>query len=634
MTRIAGTPEEKLALLARIDQKTLPHLVGDVLFFLRNHKDVKVVDGPGDGKRDVHSVTPNDTRHITQCKYHQNTSASVSTDETDELVLALNKFGYKTGLFVTTGKISPQAKREYLDNYPDFQLDFLDGINLVETVLSSPVLSAVWFDGTEISKLRNALSIPFIIRRSKDDHPIRSEQFGTQTFTEITHKYELASCETRDLDPYRAPVDRTYSEHSPKFIQGHRVVCSGKVYIYNITEHIKLITQHIASMVNAEDLPVVIRFGKPAFIPHNESTDEDAVKINSEETDTCSFVIDTKRQVVPENEWIVFQSRENWFFPKNFSVTQAEWAGWINRKTNTILMQELSWADNEEPFFEQQFNRLKKRYLEQSLFLVGSSTEKINLLEKLPEKYYPEWECEYGPNGIMLGWLHPALSALEGGVVFSVDPEKGDFTGKLTTDIDDLAFEETKKLARQTGSQNGFSVVDFSQAKLIAAIAGEDFLPDKKTSTTFSAELYHYFNDIPSPIFTADRKLLFVRMWQIDEDPQQIDEQLQEKPVTLISKNLTKLYWDARIGSTNNKTFLMSSLIFSPPPEISTNEFFSQIEQEAEDCLQQLAEYIRSLWKAELATIFFWQTELGFRMSDQEITGNPWIITSKPKESQ
>ena len=49
MDRISGTPEEKFGLLASIDQRTLPHLVGDILYFLRGHSKVRVVDGPGDG---------------------------------------------------------------------------------------------------------------------------------------------------------------------------------------------------------------------------------------------------------------------------------------------------------------------------------------------------------------------------------------------------------------------------------------------------------------------------------------------------------------------------------------------------------------------------------------------------------
>ena len=296
-------------------------------------------------------------------------------------------------------------------------------------------------------------------------------------------------------------------------------------------------------------------------------------------------------------------------------------------------MQELAWPDTVEPFFEQQFNRLKKRYLEQSLFLTGSLADKDALIDRLDEDYHPDWECNFGPNGVMLGWLHPALEVLEGGgVVFSVDMEKGDLIGKLTTDTEEGEFAEDKQVALIHGNQMSFSVLEFSQAKLVAALAGKELLPDKKFSSTFTAEMHHYYDDIPSPVYTVERKLRFVRMWRLEEDPELVEQQLTAKPITLSSEITTQLYWDARIGTTSNKTFLMSSLIFVPPPEISTTDFYSQIEQEAEDCLEQLAKYICSLWNAELATLSFWQSELGFRISKDEITGNPWIITTEPKQ--
>ncbi len=76
MAKIPGTPEEKLALLSGINQNTLPHLVGDIVYFVYGHNEVRVVDGPGDGKRDVHSRMPSGKRHIAQCKYHADRKCS------------------------------------------------------------------------------------------------------------------------------------------------------------------------------------------------------------------------------------------------------------------------------------------------------------------------------------------------------------------------------------------------------------------------------------------------------------------------------------------------------------------------------------------------------------------------------
>jgi len=59
--------------------------------------------------------------------------------------MAMTKLGYRTGLFVTNSRISPQAKREYLNDYPNFRLDFLEGETLAKEVLSNGMLTALWY---------------------------------------------------------------------------------------------------------------------------------------------------------------------------------------------------------------------------------------------------------------------------------------------------------------------------------------------------------------------------------------------------------------------------------------------------------------------------------------------------------
>src|SRR5690606_35901602 len=99
-----------------------------------------------------------------QCKFHQSTSQSVSSREIAELVIGLTKFGHKHGLFVTTARITPQAKREFLTDYPGFTLEFLDGADLLGAVLDSVALTALWFDGERLAPVNAALTVPVILR--------------------------------------------------------------------------------------------------------------------------------------------------------------------------------------------------------------------------------------------------------------------------------------------------------------------------------------------------------------------------------------------------------------------------------------------------------------------------------------
>lgn len=94
MSRIPGSPQDKLALLQNLDQEKFPHLVGDILFYVHNHRDVKIVDGPGDGRRDLFSKTSDGSVHLTQCKFHKNSEVSVSSRETDVNCYSFDKVQY------------------------------------------------------------------------------------------------------------------------------------------------------------------------------------------------------------------------------------------------------------------------------------------------------------------------------------------------------------------------------------------------------------------------------------------------------------------------------------------------------------------------------------------------------------
>jgi hypothetical protein len=95
--------------------KLLVRLARDLLV-ARAHQQVRQTDGPGDGGRDVHSLTGAGEKHLAQCKHHDDPSHACSSDEVSELPMAMVKFGVQHGLFLTDARISPQAKREYLND--------------------------------------------------------------------------------------------------------------------------------------------------------------------------------------------------------------------------------------------------------------------------------------------------------------------------------------------------------------------------------------------------------------------------------------------------------------------------------------------------------------------------------------
>src|SRR5579862_6413970 len=112
--RITGPTADPSRFLTELNPGKLASLVADILS-VKGHEHVRIVDGPGDGGRDIHSQDEFGRPHVAQCKFRGDTTGSVSSREISELPMAMAKFGYQQGLFATNGRISPQAKREFID---------------------------------------------------------------------------------------------------------------------------------------------------------------------------------------------------------------------------------------------------------------------------------------------------------------------------------------------------------------------------------------------------------------------------------------------------------------------------------------------------------------------------------------
>lgn len=261
MRRTPGTPAEKLALLGGLDETSLPHLVADVLYFCRNHRNVAVVDGPGDGRRDISSTRPDGAKHLTQCKFHGDVTAKVGARETDELPVALLKFGSQKGLFVTTARLSPQSKREYLGDFPGFELEFWDGLQLVDQVLSSPLLSELWFSGGAVQRRAVSAAVPYVIRRGSDDRPIHVEPLPFVT-SEYSLAFRNASLSAGVFAPYRPPKVVDPSEPGGESLWCQEAVITGTFDLKGLSSVLPGIVDAIAAQLPRGSTHTV-RLGRP-----------------------------------------------------------------------------------------------------------------------------------------------------------------------------------------------------------------------------------------------------------------------------------------------------------------------------------------------------------------------------------
>lgn len=197
-------PKETDNFLQKLDERSLLDICTDILT-IKGHTDIRIMEGPGDGQRDIHSIDSNGEKCLTQSKYHRNPSYTVSAKELGEVVLGMIRFGYKKGLFITNAKVSPQAKRDCLNDYPNYSVDFLEGRGIIKNIFDNLVLKAIWYDGQSFDKVSYTLIFPILIRDLETDKPLpllpqhREAQIGNKIEagrSEIQINYQRSNTST------------------------------------------------------------------------------------------------------------------------------------------------------------------------------------------------------------------------------------------------------------------------------------------------------------------------------------------------------------------------------------------------------------------------------------------------------
>ena len=84
---VIGSNDKNREFLKKLDPKKLASLVADILS-IKGHTNIRIVDGTGDGCRDIYSITKEGKQHVTQCKYHKDVETKSDSREIGELPLA------------------------------------------------------------------------------------------------------------------------------------------------------------------------------------------------------------------------------------------------------------------------------------------------------------------------------------------------------------------------------------------------------------------------------------------------------------------------------------------------------------------------------------------------------------------
>ena len=382
MTRVPGRPAAKAMLLASLNQDDLPYLVADILALNYSHREIRVVDGPGDGRRDIHSKTRAGERCLTQCKFHQDPKKGVSSRETDELPLALHKFGARTGFFATTARLSPQAAREYLDNFPGFELSFFSGMELVDEVLRSPSLRAVWLEGESISRVAPLILQPFVVRDISTATPIDCSALLSDELVKAVVPDDV-------FCPYQPPTNPAQDEDGGRQITAYAAQMR---QVFEASSTRADLMQKLAVVLS--DRAVAVRVGRPVVRARDEDTNPLTQLPFAPETFVAS-----SGMWCPEKEWVL-PAPEVWSFPE-VSVADAPWACWMSEKHDLWVEVSLSTPKSVQPdfFLIRQVNEYRKNCFEASLFLSGALSECKEFLNTIGSGDQPTFQCPFGPGG-------------------------------------------------------------------------------------------------------------------------------------------------------------------------------------------------------------------------------------------
>jgi len=139
-------------LMAQLSAEDFPELIEQILIQNHNHTRGDITDGPGDQSRDIHTITSDGKKHLTQCRHTENPHmANLNRHDLDELWAATGRLCYENGLLVTNADMTTPAKSSYVngeysrEGFPELKVwndrDLWDEIRNNQNILNR------WFSG-------------------------------------------------------------------------------------------------------------------------------------------------------------------------------------------------------------------------------------------------------------------------------------------------------------------------------------------------------------------------------------------------------------------------------------------------------------------------------------------------------
>ena len=512
LVAIKGVSDASVLLSSKLSPSALVRLACDLLF-LKGHTGIRITDGPGDGGRDIHSVTVEGQKHLTQCKFHKAIKKTVSSAELAELPMAMVKLDYSIGLFITNAKISPQGKRECLDSYSQLELEFFDGDTLAGHVFDTGPLRAVWFDGKSIAAVNTSVTFSTIVRRHSDDASILPFKLDNHPPPDSCIKYlsdrypgiKFSAVPGRGnpevFEPYRAPEPFTAEEGSLPWIQALDIVAAGDVALYKIDALSQDVCRALLLWLGDG---ITVRIGTPALMP---LTGESSGARVLSEVEAKSFIA-TRHSCGEERAWFSLNDEKLWDSASDARVSEASHIRLYSRILDCVASYEIqSRPSAQQRGHAELMHELTLHSWERSVFALVPASHKWESSGVPLPKVAGKWPWD---GRLLCGWFHWYLQggAMPVRTAAISDPDMWD----IPTDAEEEARLEPIRSA--ISKMQGIEVLAPNRARHMAALIGSDPLMVERVVVFNTAEVADYIDIVPSPIRPQSRRFGFAVAWR------------------------------------------------------------------------------------------------------------------------
>jgi hypothetical protein len=617
--QISGNSADLFLRLQHLDFHKFVDLTADLLA-VRGHSNLRITDGPGDGCRDIHSTDKYGNKHLTQCKFHEDRSKTASSLETGQLPLGLVKFGYKNGTFVTNAKVSPQAKREFLNDYPGYSMSWIQGDDLAREVFDSLLLRALWYDGESVDRITFRAAVPILVRDLVRDKPI-SLQVATAIKSpfrirdgdlEVEVTLREASLEKERFSPYRTPNMKTRSEGWHPWGRIVEASISGVLPLAGMESVIKVLgdtlTANLTSCPEWTYPLFAMRLGRPYITPLGG---ESAGTRQDLPIDTTTSVTH-QGSTFEEFDWLLPGDDSGWVIPQRISASIADWVRWYHPQLDVCLNLELlSPPDDTALGSVAERQAYSRKWWNESLFAlvdpeVASRLESEGVCE-------PTEVIEWYGGQQLLTWLHgnlepgfrPLLEEPEDGT----DPLPNPFEADSETS---RAFFEDLEARLES-----FDVTIIAPEKarhMIACIRADPF-PELDLIYYRPVDLICHWGTVPSPVDPRARHFEFVCVWMLSGKVKGGDIEDWGMLLETMMEELSHLpieKWFIDVDTLFGDYLIIHLLLPVADFAKDTDAILADLQAVVENSTAEIHQGVTTLVPtAQRATGYFWQWEIG-----------------------